>query len=107
MVNGGKVNTSVGICSRRHPIKPTILNGILPLILAANRSVIKIYSKQGGRLILSIQQNSYDSANQTVFFQVEKRWQNHVICMQARLSKKMKMATSYLLVQETISRTII
>lgn len=72
MVNGGKVNTQgVEIILGAVPIKTDNLKWNTTFNFAKNRSVIKDLPQEGGRLTLAYSR-IYDSANQTVFFQVEK-----------------------------------
>lgn len=72
VVNGGKVNTQgVEIILGIVPIKTDNFKWNTTFNFAKNRSVIKDLPQEGGRLTLAYSR-IYDSANQTVFFQVEK-----------------------------------
>lgn len=72
VVNGGKVNTQgVEIILGATAVKSTNFKWNTTFNFATNRSVIKDLPQDGGRLTLAYSR-IYDSANQTVFFQVEK-----------------------------------
>ncbi len=72
VVNGGKVNTTgfevvLGIT----PIKTTNFKWETTFNFATNKSIIKSLPQENGRLTLAYSR-IYDSANQTVYFQVEE-----------------------------------
>ncbi|CAM4019547.1 MULTISPECIES: SusC/RagA family TonB-linked outer membrane protein [Flavobacterium] len=72
VVNGGKVNTQgVEIILGAIPIKTDNFKWNTTFNFASNRSVIKDLPQEGGRLTLAYSR-IYDSANQTVWFQVEE-----------------------------------
>jgi len=72
VVNGGKVNTTgIEIILGGTPIKTTDFNWNTTFNFATNKSIIKDLPQDGGRLTLAFSR-IYDSANQTVFFQVEE-----------------------------------
>jgi TonB-linked SusC/RagA family outer membrane protein len=72
VVNGGKVNTQgIEVVLGVVPIKTDNFKWNTTFNFAKNRSVIKDLPQEGGRLTLAYSR-IYDSANQTVFFQVEK-----------------------------------
>lgn len=72
VVNGGKVNTTgVEIVLQGTPIKNTNFSWNTTFNFATNKAVIKDLPQDEGRLTLAYSR-IYDSANQTVFFQVEE-----------------------------------
>ncbi|VXA92750.1 SusC/RagA family TonB-linked outer membrane protein [Flavobacterium sp. 9AF] len=72
VVNGGKVNTQgVEIILNAVPIKTTHFKWNTIFNFAQSRSVIKSLPQESGRLTLAYSR-IYDSANQTVWFQVEE-----------------------------------
>ncbi|MDO5969751.1 SusC/RagA family TonB-linked outer membrane protein [Flavivirga aquimarina] len=72
VVNGGKVNTQgVEIILGVTPIKNENLKWHTTFNFASNRSTIKDLPQEAGRLTLAFSR-IYDSANQTVWFQVEE-----------------------------------
>jgi len=72
VVNGGKVNTQgVEIILGATPIQTEHFKWHTTFNFAKNRSVIKDLPQDGGRLTLAYSR-IYDSANQTVWFQVEE-----------------------------------
>jgi len=72
VVNGGKVNTQgVEIILGLTPIQTDEFNWNTTFNFATNRSVIKDLPQSDGRLTLAYSR-IYDSANQTVWFQVEE-----------------------------------
>ncbi|NHN27237.1 SusC/RagA family TonB-linked outer membrane protein [Flavobacterium jejuense] len=72
VVNGGKVNTQgVEIILGVTPIKTEHFKWNTTFNFAKNRSIIKDLPQEGGRLTLAYSR-IYDSANQTVWFQVEE-----------------------------------
>ncbi|WP_225035173.1 SusC/RagA family TonB-linked outer membrane protein [Winogradskyella sp. SM1960] len=72
VVNGGKVNTQgVEIILGITPIQTDNFNWNTTFNFATNRSVIKDLPQSDGRLTLAYSR-IYDSANQTVWFQVEE-----------------------------------
>ena len=72
VVNGGEVNTSgVEIILSGTPIKTANFKWNTTFNFATNKSVIKNLPQEDGRLTLAYSR-IYDSANQTVWFQVEE-----------------------------------
>lgn len=72
VVNGGKVNTQgVEIVLGIVPVKTSNFKWNSSFNFSRNRSVIKDLPQDGGRLTLAYSR-IYDSANQTVWFQVEE-----------------------------------
>lgn len=72
VINGGKVNTTgVEIILGGRPIKNEKFTWNTTFNFATNRSVIKNLPQEEGRLTLAYSR-IYDSANQTVYFQVEE-----------------------------------
>ena len=72
VVNGGKVNTTgVEIILGGTPIRSENFTWNTTFNFATNKSVIKDLPQDDGRLTLAFSR-IYDSANQTVFFQVEE-----------------------------------
>lgn len=72
VVNGGKVNTQgVEIVLGAIPVRTDNFKWNTTFNFASNRSVIKDLPQEGGRLTLAYSR-IYDSANQTVWFQVEE-----------------------------------
>ena len=72
VVNGGKVNTQgIEIILGAIPVKTEHFKWNTTFNFAKNRSVIKDLPQEGGRLTLAYSR-IYDSANQTVWFQVEE-----------------------------------
>ena len=72
VVNGGKVNTEgVEIILNAIPIKTAHFKWSTTFNFAQSRSIIKSLPQEGGRLTLAYSR-IYDSANQTVWFQVEE-----------------------------------
>jgi TonB-linked SusC/RagA family outer membrane protein len=72
VVNGGKVNTQgIEVILGAVPVKTADFNWNTTFNFARNRSVIKDLPQDGGRLTLAYSR-IYDSANQTVWFQVEE-----------------------------------
>lgn len=72
VVNGGKVNTEgIEIILNAVPIKTTHFKWNTIFNFAQSRSVIKSLPQESGRLTLAYSR-IYDSANQTVWFQVEE-----------------------------------
>lgn len=72
VVNGGKVNTQgVEVILGVVPVKTEKFKWSTTFNFAKNRSVIKDLPQEGGRLTLAFSR-IYDSANQTVWFQVEE-----------------------------------
>ena len=72
VVNGGKVNTTgVEIILGGTPIRNENFSWNTTFNFATNKSVIKDLPQENGRLTLALSR-IYDSANQTVYFQVEE-----------------------------------
>ncbi|PQJ77315.1 SusC/RagA family TonB-linked outer membrane protein [Polaribacter glomeratus] len=72
VINGGKVNTTgVEIILSGNPIKTTDFKWNTTFNFATNKSVIKDLPQDEGRLTLAYSR-IYNSANQTVWFQVEE-----------------------------------